>query len=97
MSKLFYKRGAPFDRHDWVVDRCGLEQVRYVIDYYDDENWDGAGADLDISLDTRPALDSFQAAFDRIRYPIYKILYGDLLSKEQRAAAMAPSYPGKKT
>lgn len=38
VSKLFYKRGAPFDRHDWVVDRCGLEQVRYVIDYYDDEN-----------------------------------------------------------
>ncbi|MCJ1296943.1 hypothetical protein MMC34_008512, partial [Xylographa carneopallida] len=23
----------PFDRHDWVVDRCGKE-VRYVIDYY---------------------------------------------------------------
>ncbi|KIY96184.1 cytochrome c heme-lyase, partial [Monoraphidium neglectum] len=28
----------PFDRHDWVVDRCGRE-VRYVIDfyYYDDK------------------------------------------------------------
>merc|ERR1719334_1747483 len=24
----------PFDRHDWVVTRCGRE-VRYVIDYYD--------------------------------------------------------------
>lgn len=24
----------PFDRHDWIVDRCGRE-VRYVIDYYD--------------------------------------------------------------
>lgn len=23
----------PFDRHDWVVDRCGQE-VRYVIDFY---------------------------------------------------------------
>ena len=23
----------PFDRHDWVVDRCGKE-VRYTIDYY---------------------------------------------------------------
>lgn len=23
----------PFDRHDWVVDRCGKE-VRYVIDFY---------------------------------------------------------------
>ena len=24
----------PFDRHDWIIDRCGKE-VRYVIDYYD--------------------------------------------------------------
>ena len=23
----------PFDRHDWLVDRCG-EEVRYVIDFY---------------------------------------------------------------
>ena len=24
----------PFDRHDWIVDRCG-KHVRYIIDYYD--------------------------------------------------------------
>ena len=24
----------PFDRHDWIIDRCGKE-VRYIIDYYD--------------------------------------------------------------
>ena len=24
----------PFDRHDWIVDRCGTD-VRYIIDYYD--------------------------------------------------------------
>lgn len=24
---------APFDRHDWVVDRCG-HRVRYIIDFY---------------------------------------------------------------
>ena len=23
----------PFDRHDWVVDRCGRE-VRYIFDFY---------------------------------------------------------------
>lgn len=23
----------PFDRHDWVVDRCG-KKVEYVIDFY---------------------------------------------------------------
>lgn len=24
----------PFDRHDWIVDRCGKD-VKYIIDYYD--------------------------------------------------------------
>lgn len=53
----------PFDRHDWVVDRCGKE-VRYIIDYYD-------GA-LDpktnsfAHLDVRPAMDSFQNVWDRM-------------------------------
>lgn len=27
----------PFDRHDWIIDRCGKE-VRYVIDYYYDSH-----------------------------------------------------------
>jgi len=26
----------PFDRHDWIIDRCGKERT-YVIDYYDGE------------------------------------------------------------
>jgi hypothetical protein len=30
----------PFDRHDWVVDRCGLRDVRYIIDYYYREDAD---------------------------------------------------------
>ena len=32
----------PFDRHDWIVDRCGKE-VRYVIDYYSVEVPAGGG------------------------------------------------------
>lgn len=44
----------PFDRHDWIVDRCGKE-VRYVIDYYD-------GGEVNNKyefalLDVRPAMD----------------------------------------
>lgn len=31
-----FRGPAPFDRHDWTVDRCGKE-VRYVIDYYYDD------------------------------------------------------------
>lgn len=53
----------PFDRHDWIVDRCGKE-VRYIIDYYD-----GGSVDPDTfrftALDVRPALDSFSAFWDR--------------------------------
>lgn len=52
----------PFDRHDWIVDRCGKGDVRYVIDYYFHEN----AADP-IEIHVRPALDTLSAAFDRFR------------------------------
>lgn len=46
----------PFDRHDWIVDRCGKE-VKYIIDYYD-------GGSLDSKfqfalLDVRPAMNRY--------------------------------------
>lgn len=54
----------PFDRHDWIVDRCGKE-VRYIIDYYDGE------IDKDTYrfsiLDVRPAFDSLGAVWDRMK------------------------------
>ena len=53
----------PFDRHDWVIDRCGQE-VRYVIDYYDgDLNPENGSFAL---LDVRPAMDSFSNIWDRM-------------------------------
>lgn len=55
---------APFDRHDWYVDRNGRE-VRYVIDYYDAPN-DEEGNGV-FYLDIRPALDSPGAALTRIK------------------------------
>ncbi|EPY74238.1 cytochrome c-type heme lyase [Camelus ferus] len=54
----------PFDRHDWIVNRCGTE-VRYVIDYYD-----GGEVNQDYQftiLDVRPALDSLSAVWDRMK------------------------------
>ncbi|KAI0438933.1 cytochrome c/c1 heme-lyase [Xylaria telfairii] len=51
---------APFDRHDWVVDRCGKE-IEYVIDFYagrDASN--GAGGKLSFYLDVRPKLNSWE-------------------------------------
>lgn len=53
----------PFDRHDWVVERCGGETVEYVIDFYQ-----GKGADtgrrmdpnLNFYLDVRPKMNSVE-------------------------------------
>ncbi|CZT10647.1 related to CYT2-holocytochrome-c1 synthase [Rhynchosporium agropyri] len=52
---------APFDRHDWVVDRCGM-RVDYIIDFYAGRN-DGsanANAKLNFFLDVRPKLNTFE-------------------------------------
>jgi cytochrome c heme-lyase len=54
---LGYK--APFDRHDWVVDRCGTK-VEYVIDFYAGKDEGKAGKELNFYLDVRPKLNSFE-------------------------------------
>lgn len=54
----------PFDRHDWIIDRCGTE-VRYIIDYYEGRpDVDGYPT---MHTQVRPALDSLQAAWDRLK------------------------------
>lgn len=55
----------PFDRHDWIVDRCGT-QVRYVIDFYtgkSNPNFPGAPT---FYLDVRPALDNWESIKTRL-------------------------------
>jgi len=64
----------PFDRHDWIVDRCGKE-VRYVIDYYD-------GGEVNNKyqfalLDVRPAMDSFENVWDRMKVAWWRWMYSD--------------------
>jgi len=56
---------APFDRHDWVVDRNG-KHVRYIIDYYDG-GMNEDETDAVVHLDVRPALDSPGAMYDRCK------------------------------
>ncbi|PJF16786.1 Cytochrome c and c1 heme-lyase [Paramicrosporidium saccamoebae] len=58
----------PFDRHDWIIDRCGCN-VRYVIDYYDSHPEEGQAT---FNVDLRPALDTPQACLDRMRLFWYK-------------------------
>ncbi|OKL58784.1 hypothetical protein UA08_05685 [Talaromyces atroroseus] len=66
----------PFDRHDWVVERCGGERVEYVIDFYQGkpvassassqpENGSGimnatGPGKLSFYLDVRPKLNSVE-------------------------------------
>lgn len=61
-SLLGYK--PPFDRHDWLVDRCG-EHVRYVIDFYQGQA--EPNKPIATHIDARPAVDSLGAAWDRMR------------------------------
>jgi len=63
----------PFDRHDWIVDRCG-QDVRYVIDYYDGGEINPNDHKFAI-LDVRPALDSPTAMWDRMKVAWWRWFY----------------------
>ena len=53
----------PFDRHDWVVDRCG-KRVEYVIDFYKGKEDGGRG--LGFYLDVRPKVQSWEGVRIRV-------------------------------
>ena len=67
---LGYK--APFDRHDWVVSRCGKE-VRYLIDYYNGKAV--MSKPVAMHIDARPAGDDLGGVWDRIRMPLLRLWY----------------------
>jgi cytochrome c heme-lyase len=63
----------PFDRHDWVVERCGGERVEYVIDFYQGKSspsgqssgsglagTGGGPGKLSFYLDVRPKLNRWE-------------------------------------
>lgn len=86
-SILTYRYELPFDRHDWIVDRCGKD-VRYVIDYYD-----GGVVDNDYRfalLDVRPAMDSFENVWDRMRVTYMRWRY-ELLEQVNKPKVPAGS------
>lgn len=60
----------PFDRHDWVVDRCG-EKVTYVIDFYSGKQDPNRPMSLSFYLDVRPAV-SPSGVWDRIKMSFKK-------------------------
>lgn len=67
--RSYVKGEAPFDRHDWVVDRCGKE-VRYIIDFYFNEA--KAGTAEAFNVDVRPAPDCWENVLDRVKMTIYR-------------------------
>ena len=59
---------APFDRHDWVIDRCG-QKIDYVIDFYagkEDKGLANQRMALNFYLDVRPRLNSWEGFKTRI-------------------------------
>jgi cytochrome c heme-lyase len=61
---------APFDRHDWVVDRCGTT-VEYVIDFYAGRSTSSTGpvgpdGKVSFYLDVRPKLNSWEGVRMRV-------------------------------
>jgi len=56
-------RHPPFDRHDWIIDRCG-DRIRYIVDFYDGRP--SEYAPVSIHIDARPEL-TFGGARDRLR------------------------------
>ncbi|OQS04295.1 cytochrome c/c1 heme lyase [Thraustotheca clavata] len=84
--KLLFGYGKPFDRHDWIVVRNDGTEVRYVIDYYFDEEKSkedkipelhDATSVKSISMYARPAVDDVGSLVDRIKYPILEFLNGN--------------------
>ena len=99
-----HRYGFPFDRHDWFVDRAGVER-RYIIDYYfnpDAElaasgmplpgNTAGGPARLTsaIFVDVRPAVDDAASVLDRMRMFPKRVMEG-ILRPRWRAEGLDPA------
>jgi cytochrome c heme-lyase len=72
----------PFDRHDWIVERNGKE-VRYIIDYYDGGKVDPQSYQFTL-LDVRPAFDSFEAMWDRMKVTWWRWTSGSAKQDEPK-------------
>ncbi|KAL7008911.1 Cytochrome c1 heme lyase [Cystobasidiomycetes sp. EMM_F5] len=72
---------APFDRHDWTIDRDG-KRIRYVIDFYTGRGGQPAALpagptlplQLAFYLDVRPAFDDFESIRMRFRHGLNSLV-----------------------
>lgn len=64
INSTFWGYQKPFDRHDWVIDRCGTS-VEYVIDFYS-----GGGEGASFYLDVRPKVNTWEGVKLRLERAI---------------------------
>jgi cytochrome c heme-lyase len=79
----------PFDRHDWVVERCGI-RMRYIIDFYTGHSQGPSSANLSFFLDVRPALDNWEGVKMRAEH-----LWDRWIGKLTVSRPPPPSQPAK--
>ncbi|KAI3652490.1 hypothetical protein MP228_001915 [Amoeboaphelidium protococcarum] len=65
-NTYFSSMGRPFDRHDWVIDRCGKE-VTYILDFYNRPTEAQDQVPFKIFVDVRPSLWSLDGAYQRFK------------------------------
>ena len=72
-AKLLNKMGypLPWDRHDWIVDRCGQE-IRYIIDYH---HGLGTKEHQQYIIDCRPDMKRFSNIMDRLTIQFRALRY----------------------
>lgn len=63
INHYIFGKELPFDRHDWQINRCGVD-VDYVIDFYTTKV--NEGEEPRFFLDVRPKLNSFEGVRMRI-------------------------------
>ncbi|CAL1704295.1 unnamed protein product [Somion occarium] len=85
--KMLLGYSPPFDRHDWVVDRCGT-RVRYIIDFYTGRAGSAAG-NLSFYLDVRPALDNWEGV--RLRTAKFWHRWTDKIRAPSTSSTPTPS------
>ncbi|KAG6332888.1 hypothetical protein ID866_6195 [Astraeus odoratus] len=78
---------APFDRHDWIIDRCGT-RIRYVIDFYTGRSAGASSNNVSFYLDVRPALDNWEGVRMRVENVI-----GDLFGLRDNGSPASQSQP----
>ena len=69
-ARAMFGYSPPFDRHDWVITRCGKE-VTYLLDFYNGRRT--AGRPVSMHIDARPIGDNAQDVWDRARMPFVRM------------------------